>query len=307
MRYAIFQKREIFDSAGPRKRTAWGPILPFLAIVFLFIGQIVTLAPVFEAGLMAEEDLERYPNIIYMLFVPFSAIILITTLWVRFFEGRTLASIGVVFSSNSFRDFRIGYGYGLLMAFVIVSGIWGLGGYELENNAAFQMSDSIPIAILLLGFIVQAGAEEYLFRGWLFSRLAERYSVFVGIVGNTLVFVLIHLPVVDFSKTSILMVVLSISMTMLFSIFLSLIVMNQKSIWGAVAWHAAWNWFFINGFGLATTGIELGLNPMIVDLKAVETAPVWLSGGLNGPEESILTIIVLAVGCILVAKKKIFK
>ena len=307
MRHTIFQKRKIFDSTEPIKRAVWGPILPVLALLFLFIGQIVTIAPVSETGLIAEEDMEKYPNIIYMLFASFSAIILITTLWVRFFEGRTLASIGVVFSRNSFRDFRTGYGYGLLMAFIIVSGIWALGGYELENSDAFQVSDLIPIVILLFGFIVQAGAEEYLFRGWLLSRLAERYGVFVGIFGNTAVFVLVHLPGIDFSNTSILMIILSISMTVLFSIFLSLIVIKQKSIWGAVAWHAAWNWFFINGFGLATTGTELGLNPLIVNLKTVETAPVWLSGGLSGPEESILTIIMLVVGCIIVAKKKIIK
>jgi membrane protease YdiL (CAAX protease family) len=307
MRHTMFQKRKIFDSIGPEKRTVWGPILPILAIVFLFIGQMATIVPAVETGLMAEEDFEKYPNIIYMLFVPFSAIILITMLWVRFFEGRTQESIGAAFSSNSFRDFRLGYGYGLFMAFIIVCGIWGLGGYERENNAAFELSDSIPLVILLFGFLVQAGAEEYLFRGWLFSRLAERYSVFVGIVGNAVIFALIHLPIVDFSNTSILMLVLSISMSLLFSIFLSLIVLKQKSIWGAVAWHAAWNWLFINMFGLATTGTELGLNPMIADLKAVETAPVWLTGGLIGPEESILTVIMLVVGSILIAKKKIFK
>ena len=303
----MFEKRKIFDSTGPGKRTIWGPMLPILAVVFLLIGQIITLVPVFELGLMAEEDLEKYPNIIYMLFAPFSAIILITALWVRFFEGRTLASVGVVFSGNSFRDFRIGYVYGLLMAFVIVYGIWGLGGYELESDTTFQMSDSIPLIILLIGFMVQSGAEEYLFRGWLLSRLTERYSVFVGIAVNAVIFVLMHLPGVDFSETSTLMLALGISMTMLFSIFLSLIVIKQKSIWGAAAWHAAWNWFFINGFGLATTGIELDLNPIIVDLAAAETAPVWLSGGEDGPEGSILAVIVLAVGCVLAARKKIFR
>jgi membrane protease YdiL (CAAX protease family) len=307
MKHTIFEKRMIFDSTGSRKRTTWGPMLPFLAIVFLVMGQIITLVPVFENGLIAEEDLTKYPNIIYMLFAPFSAVILLIALWVRFFEGRTLASIGVVFSSHSFRDYRIGYGYGLLMALVIVLGVWGLGGYELESDATFQMSDLIPLVILLFGFIVQSGAEEYLFRGWLFSRLAERYSVFVGIAVNAGIFVLMHLPGVDFANTSTLMLVLGVSMTMLFSVFLSLVVIKQKSIWGAAAWHAAWNWFFINGFGLATTGIELGLNPLIVDLKAVDTSPLWLSGGLDGPEGSFLTAIVLAVGCVLVAKKIMFK
>lgn len=307
MKNAMFEKRKIFDSIGPIKRATWGPMLPFLAIAFLLIGQIITLVPVFETGLIIEEDLEKYPNIIYMLFAPFSAIILVTVLWVRFFEGRTLASMGVVFSSNSFRDYRIGYGYGLLMALFIVCGIWGLGGYELESDATFQISDSIPLVILLFGFMVQSGAEEFLFRGWLFSRLTERYNLFVGIAVNSGFFVLMHLPGVDFSNTSLLMLALGVSMTILFSIFLSLIVIKQKSIWGAAAWHAAWNWFFINGFGLATTGIELDLNPMIVDLKAIDTAPVWLSGGLDGPEGSVLTVIIIAVGCILIAKKKIFK
>ena len=303
----MFEKRMIFNTTGPIKRATWGPMLPFLAIVFLVMGQIITLVPVFENGLIAEEDLTKYPNIIYMLFAPFSVIILLISLWVRFFEGRTLASIGVVFSRNSFRDYKIGYGYGLLMALIIVLGIWGLGGYRIESDATFQTSDLIPLVILLFGFMVQSGAEEYLFRGWLFSRLAERYSVFVGIAVNAGIFVLMHLPGVDFANTSTLMLVLGVLMTILFSVFLSLVVIKQKSIWGAAAWHAAWNWFFINGFGLATTGIELGLNPIIVDLEAIDTAPLWLSGGLDGPEGSFLTAIILALGCVLVVKNKIFK
>ena len=305
MKHSLFEKRKIFDSQRDPKRTAWGWALPILSIVFLFIGQLITVVPVFETGLIPEDDIEKYPYIIYMLFAPFSAIIFLIVLWVRFFEGRDLASSGIVFVKNSLRDYGIGYVYGLFMALIIVLSIWGLGGYGLESKDAFLIADSIPLLILLIGFAVQSGAEEYLFRGWLFSRLAERYNVFTGIALNAAIFTLMHLPGIDFTNTP--MVILFISMTTLFSLFLSFMVIRQKSIWGAAAWHAAWNWFFINGFGLATTGIELDLNPLLFDLKAIDGAPLWLSGGYQGPEGSVLTVIVLLIGCLLIARKKIFK
>ena len=304
MTYSLFEKSKIFDSTRTPKRITWGWALPILAILFLFIGQIITIVPIVETGLIHPDDIEKYPNIIYMLLAPFSALILLIALWVRFFEGRDLASSGIVFFKNSLSNYGIGYAYGLFMALVIVLSIWGLGGYELESNDAFSISDSMPLLFLLIGFAVQSGAEEYLFRGWLFSRIAERYNLFVGIVVNAAIFTLMHLPAIDFANTPIVMPILFISMTTLFSIFLSFMVIRQKSIWGAAAWHAAWNWFFINGFGLATTGIELGINPLLFDLKAVDSAPLWLSGGDQGPEGSVLTVIVLLLGCLFNRKTK---
>jgi membrane protease YdiL (CAAX protease family) len=303
----MFERRQIFISTGPIKRSIWGPMLPFLAILFLLIGQLITIIPVVEMGLVSEDEMESYPNIIYMLFAPFLAMIFLNAFIIYFFEGRTLASIGVIKTGNSFKQYISGYGYGLLMALIIVCGIWGLGGYELESSDSFQFSDFVPHILLILAFIVQAGAEEYLFRGWLFSRLAERYNVFVGIAINAGIFVLVHLPGVDFANTTAFLLMLEVIMTVLFSVFLSLIVLKQRSIWGAAAWHAAWNWFFISVFGLATTGIELGLKPLVVDLKAVETAPIWMSGGLGGPEVTVATVVVLTLGCVLVAKNKILK
>jgi hypothetical protein len=85
---------------------------------------------------------------------------------------------------------------------------------------------------------------------------------------------------------------------MLFSVFLSLLVIKEKSIWGAAAWHAAWNWMFITWFGLPTTGIELNLVPLVSDLMPAPEAAVWLTGGTDGPEGSVLALIVLALGCV---------
>ncbi len=303
----MFKPQKIFSESQEPKRKTWVFAVPFLAIVFLIAGQLITLVPVFEMGIIPEEELETYPNIIYMLFAPFLAVVLFTWLWTRFFEGRTFASVGMYNDGQPVRHYLHGYGYGLLMSLIIVCSVWGLQGYERDTDAMFQLNDFVPLLILMLGFAVQSGAEEYLFRGWLFSRIAERYGVFIGIAVNTLFFTLMHLLSEDFLNGSTQMQLLNIITLVLFSVFMSIMVVKQKSIWGAAAWHAGWNWFFINGFGLATTGIELNINPIFVDLKMVESAPLWLTGGSDGPESSVITVVVLIVASVLVVKNKILK
>ena len=99
------------------------------------------------------------------------------------------------------------------------------------------------------------------------------------------------------------MIVLFALMTLLFAIFLSLLVIREKTVWGASAWHAAWNWIFITWFGLPTTGIELKLAPLIADLAPTEGAPEWLTGGMEGPEGSVMTLAVLTVGCLILLRQ----
>ena len=48
------------------------------------------------------------------------------------------------------------------------------------------------IGVLLLCFIVQAGAEEILFRGWMLSAVARKFNVATGIAFTTAVFALLH-------------------------------------------------------------------------------------------------------------------
>ncbi|MGB5346239.1 MAG: CPBP family glutamic-type intramembrane protease, partial [Woeseia sp.] len=94
------------------------------------------------------------------------------------------------------------------------------------------------------------------------------------------------------------------STTLLFAVFLSFLAIREKSIWGACAWHAAWNWMFITWFGLPTTGIELNLAPLLGDLMAAPGAADWLTGGAEGPEGSVFTSIVLVAGCLLLWLRK---
>jgi membrane protease YdiL (CAAX protease family) len=284
----------IFEKRPMGARRVWVVATPFLLIAFLLTGQILTLLPAKYSGLITKENVEAYPHILYMLAVSFSGAAAVLLLWIRYFERRSPASVGIVFERGAASRFARGYGVGLAMASAAVVTIWALGGYEMETPQKFAEVSYIPILLLSVGFIVQSSVEEILFRGWMLERISDRYGVWAGILGNSAMFTLVH---VEPGATDPIQIANFLCMCFAFSIFLSLLVVQAKSVWGACAWHAAWNWVFITWFGLPTTGIALDLKPLWVDLTVRQGARQWLTGGATGPEDSIVTTVILIIGC----------
>ena len=296
--------KQLFPEVPSGHRRTWIWAVPVLVFVMFIIGQLAILLPADALGLVTRETVETYPNILYLIVGTFTMVALLFIVWIKYFERRTLAGVGLVVDQFTKKFYIRGYALGLLMGAAVVLGVYVFGGYVLETGADPRPLDLIPILILMVAFIVQSGTEEFVFRGWMMGRIAERYGIWAGILGNSILFTLMHVEVGELGTTPVIMIVLFTVMTMLFSIFLSLLVVREKSIWGAAAWHASWNWIFITWFGLPTTGIELGLSPLVTDLAVAENAPEWLSGGIAGPEGSIMALIVLVIGCLVLLKKQ---
>lgn len=291
------------DMRGRRKTWIWA--LPFLVFAFFMVGQIAVLLTAKAFGLITRETVETYPTVLYLIFGSFSLVALIFVLWLKAFEKNRLASVGLSIDEHSKMLYVRGYAFGLLMGATAVCGIYLLGGYGLESETDLSLADLVPILILMFSFIVQSGTEELIFRGWMMSRIAARYGIWIGVIANSLLFALMHVEIGELRSTAPVMIVLFAIMAFLFAVFLSLLVVREKSIWGASAWHAAWNWIFITWFGLPTTGIELGLTPLVADLAVSEGSPVWLTGGLAGPEGSVVTLLVLIVGCLALIRREL--
>lgn len=291
--------KEIFieESSGYRKTWVWA--VPVLVFVLFLLGQLIVILPADALGLVSRETIETYPTVLYLVIGTFAMVALLFTLWIKYFERRSMASVGLGIGRQTKTIYISGFALGLLMGAAVVCAVLLFGGYGPEAGTGTEARDLIPILILMFAFILQSGTEEMVFRGWMMARISARYGIWAGVLGNSLLFTLMHVEFDGFETTSAVMIVLFIVMTFLFSIFLSLLVIRQKSIWGASAWHAAWNWIFITWFALPTTGIELGLTPLITDLAPTEGAPEWLTGGIAGPEGSIMTLIVLTVACLI--------
>jgi len=290
-------KIELFEAEVPRHRRTWILAVPVLTFAFFILGQILTLLPVKLLGLASRETIETYPTILFLIIGAFGMTALIFAAWLRFFERRSWASVGLGLGQDTRRNYLLGFGLGLLMAASVVYVVRLLGGYTIEAEVNIQLRDLAPILILMFAFMLQSGVEELIFRGWMLGRIAARYGLWAGVIGNSVLFTLMHFDG-DVSALGVSGTLLFVAATLLFSVFLSLLVIKEKSVWGAAAWHAAWNWMFITWFGLPTTGIDLNLSPLVSDLMPAPEAAVWLTGGTDGPEGSVLTPIVLVVGCV---------
>lgn len=295
----------IFEGFPNDQRRTWAWATPVLTFTLFIGGQILSILPVKFLGLITKENVEVYPYFLYFLTVSFMTSAVLLWLWIKWFERSNLESVGLQFNSQSWRRYARGFALGLAFGIVIIAGILAFGGYERESTYVFEPAYLVPILLLMFGFMIQSGVEELIFRGWMLSRIAARYGVWAGVIGNSLVFSAMHLNPGDMSQLSPLMIVMFTLTTFLFSIFLSLYVVREGSIWGACAWHASWNWIFITWFGLPTTGIPLDVKPLVMDLQAVDGAPEWLTGGFMGPEDSIVTASVLALACVSMLYKVI--
>ena len=292
----------LFGTAEGNYRRTWAWATFILVPLFFVGGQILFLLPAKLLGWITRENVETYPYVLNLIIGAFSVCALIFWLWIRFFERRNLRSVGLSFDDRSPKQYARGFVLGLLMAGGVVYTVRLLGGYSVEAETYLTLTDMVPILILLFAFILQAGTEELVFRGWMMGRLAERYGLWVGVIGNSILFTLMHVDSEALVALGLFGIALFTSATLLFSIFLSLLVIRERSIWGAAAWHASWNWMFITWFGLPTTGIELGLAPLVADYMPTPNAAVWLTGGSDGPEGSVLTPIVLLIGTLVLSR-----
>jgi membrane protease YdiL (CAAX protease family) len=292
---------QLFPEDQTEYRRTWIWAVPLLVFLVFVVGQLLVLLPADALGWVSRETVDKYPTVLFVIVGTFAMVAVLFSAWVKLFERRSMASVGLVFNNRSAGIYAGGYATGLLMGITVVGAIFLAGAYKLET--ADMSRDLLPITLLMFAFILQSGTEEMIFRGWMMGRIAERYGLRIAVIGNSLLFSLMHVDITGLGSTPAITIVFFAIMTFLFSIFLSLLAIRQRSVLGAAAWHAAWNWIFITWFGLPTTGIDLGLRPLVADLAPVNDATVWLTGGGIGPEGSVITLVVLGIGCVVLLRR----
>jgi membrane protease YdiL (CAAX protease family) len=217
-------------------------------------------------------------------------------LWTRLYERRPFRTLGLE-RAGAGRALARGFAVGLAM-FGAVAGLGAASGAfvpERGEPGLFGAAALGGVLAVALGWLVQGPAEELLCRGWLLPVLGARYHPWVGVVGSSLVFTLLHglnpgigaLPLVNL---------------FLFAVFTALYALWEGGIWGVAAIHAVWNWAQGNIFGLEVSG-STPTGGTLVDLQAAGSP--LLSGGGFGPEGGALVTLVLlvAIGGVLLASR----
>ena len=286
----IFNKNnEFFKLTEKAKRLPHIGFSSFL-LPALFIGLAAVLIQFLLAPLILGEaaGVDPVTKQIFLLYVYFSAVLFFIFLWIKLFEVRPFYTIG--FTKNNFiKKYASGYITGFGMTTLVVGAMYVFGGVEISSNPkAVQGFDALgTVVIMLFGFVVQGGSEEILARGWMFQVIGARYKPWIGAVISSVFFSLLHLGNEGVN-------VFGVINLLLFAFLMVLFVLKDKSLWGACAWHSAWNWSLGNFYGLSVSGTDEIPSVINLDSKGSEL----INGGGFGPEGSLITTLILL--CVII-------
>ncbi len=278
-----------------------------LVIGVVFIAQGIGSLALTLLGFVPSNDpnLDRSPTSILgasieftlLLILLFSPIFLFVWLIVHFFEKRPWWTTGLSLNNapRPYYAFWL-YAKGFLVGGLLFSGALGLlGGMGfLKINASpvqsFGFLSIGTVGIVLIGWVVQGAAEEYLFRGWLLPILSVRYTPWIGILVSTILFALFHL----FNPSAGPIALINLC---LFGFFAGLYALYEEGVWGVFGLHTAWNWVQGNVFSFPVSGLSVPGGPLLV-LNA--TGPQTITGGQFGLEGGLAVTVILTIACLII-------
>lgn len=201
--------------------------------------------------------------------------------YVRWYEKRRVTEL-----KPPLMGLPLGAAGGALMVGLPMALLFAIDAYE---PLLFRGASSALWGVAAL-IVIAATLEELVYRGLLFRVLERSTGTGIALVVQALVFAVGHLenlPDAGIGDAARLLV----SVGLLGVLWASLFVLT-RNLWVVAAHHAAWN-FTILLSGLPLSGIEdwRALAPMESRMLGAD----WLTGGMFGPESSLLVIATTAV------------
>ncbi len=210
----------------------------------------------------------------------------------RFFDRRSIASLGLVFFRRVWLDLLSGFLIaGVMMGFIFLFE-WGAGWLTVEGFA--WQTQPIWRVILevftwLLIFVAVGWQEELLARGYWLQNLAEGLNPIWAVLISSVLFALGHLLNPNVSWNAILGLVFA-------GIFLAYGYLRTRQLWLPIGLHIGWNFFEGTVFGFQVSG----LTEMPQLIRQVVQGPELVTGGLFGPEAGLVVLPAMALGVLLI-------
>ncbi len=167
----------------------------------------------------------------------------------------------------------------LLMAMMYGARVFDFGHLAIHGGRIMRFAVFWAVYFLLVGFF-----EEFLLRGYLQFTLTRLTGFWPAAVMLSCTFGLIHLQNAGEEWTGLLAAAA-------IGFFFCLTLRRTGNLWFAVGFHMAWDWGETFFYSVPDSGT---LFPGHL-LKSSFHGPRWLTGGMVGPEGSVLCFVVIAL------------
>lgn len=271
---------------GPMGLRAGWRVLIFMALFgALFAGATVIRFGGLQGVQSAKRNLAQTAHTpLFMGKSPAIAFLLlcVTTLIVGRFEHRKFGEYGLPWRKVLGKDFWVGSALGFLAISGTLLTMFLFHGFRVTGMALHGTTILSSLIAWAIAFLLVGLCEEFLFRGYAQYTLASGIGFWPAAVLFSGLFGLGH------AFNSRENVVGSVAVVM-FGVLLCLFLRRTGSLWCAVGFHTGYDWGQTFFYGVPDSGIVPYHNLLNSSLRG----PQWLTGGIVGPEASVLTPIVL--------------
>ncbi len=271
---------EIENKVSGLKLVWW--VIRFLILYVLLIGLVVTAITViqqmiFKWSLIMITAPENQFFILNPLFAVFC--IAYTEFHLKYIDKQNVDWLKIKLGLVEGFEFLKGFTGGILIfgSFLILFIIFT--STRMMFNEAFSLLSTVYVILVLL---LLAFFEEYVYRGYLFNLIKKYSNSLWGIFISSIIFLVFHLGNKNIG-------VIGIVNIFVFGVLLALIYERCKNLYLITGIHFIWNFLSVF-FGFQVSGIKLEFLPIKITLGE---APEIITGGLFGPEGSIITTIIL--------------
>jgi uncharacterized protein len=284
---------------GPNGLRAGWRVLIFAALAVVLLGSFVLIR---TGGVQGFREARKHagqitvtPLLMFKVEGIAFLLLCVATLIMGKIEHRKFSEYGLPLRQALRKDFWLGAlsGFlaisGTLLAMFLLHG-FRVTGFALHGTAILSSMLAWGIAFLMVGLF-----EEFLNRGYLQYTLASGIGFWPAAFVMSFLFGFGHY--FNANETAVGAVAAG-----LFGLLFCLFLRRTGNLWIAVGFHAAWDW------GQTFYGVpDSGMLPYHSVFRSTFSGPLWLTGGIVGPEASILTPIALLVVALVFSRFAPFK
>lgn len=190
--------------------------------------------------------------------------------------------------------FAEGAAWGVATIAILVAALAASGAVHFSGNGGLARIVSPTGLGWLAAFLLVGVVEEFLFRGYVLHAVSQGLGFWPGAIVLSLLFGAAHF----FGKPHE-SVLDGINVTLI-GLWFCVAVRATGSLWFAIGFHAAFDYAILYIAGAPNTG-NGGVGLADALLRSAYSGPTWLTGGVCGPEASVLVLPLFAVLTLLLA------